>query len=179
MKLVLNKKQPAFSLLETIVVLFIVAVGLVSILSLTVDSLRAQNLNRSNLVAYNLAIEGIELVKNIRDTNFILNSSTTPVFWNKNIEGSVAGMRYKVDYANYTPVNVSNISECRLQLTTGADPNFYIHQAGLPDSAYSRMITVTSADSDPASSTVSSLVEWLDGGQTYQLELTTMLYDWE
>lgn len=168
------KNIRAFSLLETIAVLFIVSIGLVSILSVTVDSVRAQNLNKNSLVAYHLAEEGLELVKNVRDTNFIQNSTTTPVAWNRYIEAG----KYRLDFANFQPVAVADISEARLQISNDeeANPGFYIHNVSFPDSMFSRMVTITS--STTASSTVSSLVEWMDQGQTYQVELKSILYDW-
>lgn len=171
----LNKNNKlAFSLLETIVVLFIVSVGLVSILSLTVDSVRAQNLNKNSFVAYRLAQEGLELIKNVRDSNFIQNSSTTPVAWNLGIEGTATSTKYKVDYVSTTPIIITGMSDARLRLDTN---NFYLHNDIYPNSIFSRLISIT-AGGGAASSTVSSLVEWLDQGQTYQVELTSILYDW-
>lgn len=177
MKHLNQKNKSAFSLLETIVVLFIVSIGLVSILSLTVDSVRAQNLNKNSLLAYHLAEEGLELIKNVRDTNFIQNTTSSPIAWNRYIDGVSPNNKYRVDYANFQPVLVSGISEAKLQLSAGANPGFYLHDGTSPDSMFSRMITVDSAGT--ASSTVSSLVEWVDQGQTYQVELKTIIYDWE
>jgi len=172
-----NHNKLAFSLLETVVVLFIVSVGLVSILSLTVDSVRAQNLNKNSLVAYRLAQEGLELIKNVRDSNFIQNSSSTPVAWDQYIEGSVDGTNYRVDYATFQPATTTNISTAKLQLATTTDPGFYLHNSSCPDSIFSRLITITSATA--ASSTVTSLVQWFDQGQSYQVELTSIIYDWD
>lgn len=166
------KNKLAFSLLETIVVLFIISIGLVSILSLTVDSTRAQNLNKNSLVAYNLAAEGLELIKNVRDTNFIQNSTSTPISWDRYIEEGT----YRTDWANFQPVSVSNISEAKLQLSTGTYTNLYWHKAGDQDSIFSRLITTKYTS--VSSLQVSSLVEWTDQGQTYQVELKSMLYDW-
>ncbi|OIO07544.1 hypothetical protein COX68_03360 [Candidatus Falkowbacteria bacterium CG_4_10_14_0_2_um_filter_41_15] len=163
----------AFSLLETIVVLFIVSIGLVSILSLTVDSVRAQNLNKNSLVAYRLAQEGLELIKNARDSNFIQNSSSTPVVWNLGIEGVPGSDKYKVDYVSSTPEVIAGMAEARLRLDAA---DFYLHNDAYPNSIFSRMITITPGGA--ASSTVVSLVEWLDQGQTYQVELKSILYDW-
>ncbi|PIT94453.1 hypothetical protein COT98_03570 [Candidatus Falkowbacteria bacterium CG10_big_fil_rev_8_21_14_0_10_39_9] len=178
MKLINNSKdKSAFSLLETVVVLFIVSIGLVSILSVTVDSVRAQNLNKNSLVAYHLAEEGLELVKNVRDTNFIQNTTSTPIAWNRYIEGESGSNKYRVDYATFEPVVVSNIAEAKLQLSAGANPGFYLHNTSSPDSMFSRMITIDPINA--SSSAITSLVEWMDQGQTYQVELNSILYGWK
>jgi len=173
MKRLSSRNKTAFSLLETIVVLFIVSVGLVSILSVTVDSMRAQNLNKNSLVAYNLAREGLDLIKNVRDTNYIQNTTSTPVAWNRYLGNG----KYRVDMANFEPVAVGGISEAKLQIVNDEpDAGFYEHNGAYPDSIFSRMITIESTDA--ASSTIDSLVEWTDQGQTYQVELSSILYDW-
>ncbi len=172
-----KKNKSAFSLLETVVVLFIVSIGLVSILSVTVDSMRAQNLNKNSLVAYHLAEEGLELVKNVRDTNFIQNTTSTPVAWNHYIEGESGANKYRVDYATFEPTVIPDITEAKLQLSTGANPGFYLHSTSSPDSIFSRMITIDPINA--SSSALTSLVEWVDQGQTYQVELNSILYGWK
>ncbi|HNX11195.1 MAG TPA: type II secretion system protein [bacterium] len=170
--------QPAFSLLETIVVLFIVTVGLLGVLTLVVNSQKTKTLNKNALVAQYLAQEGMELIRNVRDTNWLENTTSTPVAWNRYIEGSPTGSNYRVDYLTFQPTAVTDISSAKLQLATGTDLNFYLHATGSPDSIFSRLVTITAASSTAPSSTVSVLVEWLDQGQTYSYTLDSLLYDW-
>jgi type II secretory pathway pseudopilin PulG len=177
MKYLKRTNGSAFSLLETVVVLFIVSVGLVSILTVTVDSVRSQNLNKNSLVAYHLAAEGLELIKNVRDTNFIQDSTTTPIAWNRYIEGSSGGTTYRVDYATFQPATTSGMATARLQLATGTDAGLYLHDSSYSDSIFGRLITITT--NSTSSAIVSSLVEWLDRGQTYQAELKSIIYDWD
>lgn len=176
MSLLKLKNKPAFSLLETVVVLFVISIGLVSILSVTVDSTRAQNLNKNSLVAARLAEEGLELVKNVRDTNFIQNTTSTPISWDRYISGTPGGANYRVDYSVFQPATTTSINTAKLQISEGPDSGFYVHNEAYPDSMFSRLITITA--SGTASSTVSSLVQWIDQGQTYQVELKSILYDW-
>jgi len=172
------KKQSAFSLLETVVVLFIVSVGLLGVLTLVVNSQKTRTLNKNALVAQYLAREGIELIRNVRDTNWLESTSSAPIAWNRYIEGSPSGINYRVSYDNFIPEPITDISEAKLQFSTGTDSNFYTHATGSPDSMFSRMVTITAADSAAPSSTVSVLVQWLDQGQTYSYTLDTLLYDW-
>jgi Tfp pilus assembly protein PilV len=158
--------------------LFVVSVGLLGVLTLVVNSQKAKTISKNALTAQYLAQEGMELVRNVRDTNWLENSNSNPVDWNRYITGSPSGEKYRVDYSVFQPTPISNISEAKLQISTGTDPNFYIHATGAPDSIFSRMITITAATTTSPSSSVSVLVQWLDQGQTYSYVLKSLLYDW-
>jgi prepilin-type N-terminal cleavage/methylation domain-containing protein len=164
------KSQPAFTLLETIIVLFVVAIGMTAVLSLTVSSLRISTNNRNTLVAYHLAEEGIELIQNVRDSNWLGGYA-----FDQSISdaSTVLGTGYVVDYANFTPVATANMSLAKIQ---NASPSLmYLHNSGVPDSIFSRLITIYETSS---AITISSVVEWKDRGGTYQVELDKNIYDW-
>lgn len=59
------------TLIEVIIALMVVAVGLVGALSLATSNVRNQGIGLSRLIAINSAREGIELVRNIRDSNWL------------------------------------------------------------------------------------------------------------
>ena len=65
-----NQNISAFTLLEVIVVLAIVSLSLLGTLSLIIQNIQVQGLNRKSLVAYQLAQEGLELIRNTRDANW-------------------------------------------------------------------------------------------------------------
>ncbi|MEI7452080.1 MAG: prepilin-type N-terminal cleavage/methylation domain-containing protein [Candidatus Falkowbacteria bacterium] len=165
-----KKNLPAFSLLEVIVVLIIVSVGLVGVVNLMAASLRTQNSNRDTLVAYDLAQEGLELIRNVRDTNWRNGAA-----WNQYITGDVNGTKYKVDFAHFQPQSVAGIDETLLQFSSTT--NQYLYDASSTDTIFHRLITITANGS--VSSTVTCLVEWNDRGDTRRFELQTELYDWK
>lgn len=167
--------KTGFSLIETIVVLFIVSVGLLAVLSLSIESAKSQSLNKNALVAAGLAQEGIELIRNVRDTNWRENSSSTPVAWNRYIEGSLIGEKYKIDYNTFIPTSTSSIDSAILYDSAG----FYSHDTSSQPTIFKRMITIYATSSSASSSTIKSLVEWSDKGRSNKLELETILYDWK
>jgi type II secretory pathway pseudopilin PulG len=177
MRFKFRKNKLAFTLLETVVILGIVGVGLAGVLNLLLNSLRTQNLNRNTLVAYNLAQEGLELIRNVRDTNFLASSSTP---WNQSIEGSPEGSSYRVSYQHFTP-EPSTFIESQLQMFLDGDNQyFYVYDTSSPiNSIFYRLITITADSAESPSSTVSCLVQWQERGRTYQYKLETMLYDWK
>ncbi|MBI2636905.1 MAG: hypothetical protein HYW81_01805, partial [Parcubacteria group bacterium] len=64
--------QQGQGLLETIVALGIIVSGVVGMLNLTISNQTATEDSSERLVATNLAREGVEVVRNIRDSNWLL-----------------------------------------------------------------------------------------------------------
>lgn len=75
-------KNKAESLLEVIVSIFVVSVGAAVATSLIVTSLQSNSFSRDNLIALNLAQEGIEAVRLVRDTNWLKYSFDKDNCWN-------------------------------------------------------------------------------------------------
>ncbi len=65
------KDRSGQTLVELIAAAFVLAVGLVGVLALTTANVRNQTIGTIRLTASQLAREGVELARNIRDTNWI------------------------------------------------------------------------------------------------------------
>lgn len=65
------KNNNAQSLVETVVAVAIIMIGVVSTLTLAFATVRAGTESEARVIAVNLAREGIEVVKNIRDSNWL------------------------------------------------------------------------------------------------------------
>ncbi|MBI4272696.1 prepilin-type N-terminal cleavage/methylation domain-containing protein [Candidatus Uhrbacteria bacterium] len=65
------KDRSGQTLIELIAAAFVLAVGLVGVLALTTANVRNQTIGNIRLVGSQLAREGVELARNIRDTNWI------------------------------------------------------------------------------------------------------------
>lgn len=59
-----------FSIIEVMVGIFIFSMGLLAVYAVLQSSVNANSYNRNALVASNIARENIELLRNIRDTNY-------------------------------------------------------------------------------------------------------------
>lgn len=66
-----SKIKNAFSLIEALVAISILMIGILSAFILVIRTLANTPHVQSRLIASNLAQEGVELVRQIRDTNFI------------------------------------------------------------------------------------------------------------
>lgn len=72
------RDQKSFTLLETIVAIYVLLTGIVGVMSLSQQNLQSVSVFRNQLIAANLAQEGIELVRNQRDTNYLRCLSGMP-----------------------------------------------------------------------------------------------------
>lgn len=96
MKNFFQKNQKGFSILETVVALAIITVGILGVLSLFTQTIRSGELSINQEIAINLAQEGIEVIRNKRDSNWLIQTEPeTP--WNEGID--IAG-HYKVNFSN-------------------------------------------------------------------------------
>lgn len=164
-----SKTRNAFSLIEIMIVLFIVSLGLVGILSLIVQSIQSSDYNKKNLIAYQLSQEGIELVRRYRDSN-----------WKKDFDFDY-GLDLEVDvkrsfcfdYNDSEPVLSSK--PCDLNLD---DNDFYVHEVVGPSSGYSRIINIELLNEGEAMRVVSEVFfsDRADSESSYATE--TLLYDW-
>ncbi|MGL5830761.1 MAG: type IV pilus modification PilV family protein [Candidatus Altimarinota bacterium] len=77
-----RKKSKAETLLEVMIAVFVVALGSATASSLIVQSLLSNQYNKDSLQALNLAQEGLEMMRVVRNTNWMKFSADTDNCWN-------------------------------------------------------------------------------------------------
>ncbi|MDA3803025.1 MAG: prepilin-type N-terminal cleavage/methylation domain-containing protein [Patescibacteria group bacterium] len=163
------KLKSGFTLIEIIVVLFIISLALLGILSLITQSIRAQNYNKKVIIANQLSQEGIELIRRVRDNNW----NNGDPFYTNLAEAIEERKTYIMDYDDSLPTTLVSADDSKLQVN---DSGFFIHNIIYEDSAYSREIEVELIDNYRLR--VISSVYWtsMGGEQDYQIE--ALLYNW-
>ena len=90
-----NNSKKAFSIIEVLLGIFVFALWMVAIFGIISSTVNINDYNKNYIIASNLASEQLELVKNIRDSNYVkiqkynqLNPATTNYdnifeYWNK------------------------------------------------------------------------------------------------
>lgn len=76
------KKYRGESIIETIITIGIIVVSLVGIMSLFLGTIKLNQSIRERVIAINLAREGMEAVRYIRDTNWLIYSNNRRICWN-------------------------------------------------------------------------------------------------
>lgn len=164
--------QVGFSLLEIVAVIFVITLGLVGVLSLTLQNIQAQRVNTRTLVASQLAQEGLELVRNVRDNNFL-----DEVWFSHGLVAQDDSGNVTV-YFNGADVVVSpasGIDDNAAKLMIDGD-GFYVHSNG--DYSGFNRIVVLENDFAGEYTNASSIVQWKDRGRTQQYVVDTVFYDW-
>lgn len=165
-----NKKdKPAFTLIEVITVLLVISLGMVGTLSLISQNIRSQSINEKTIIAYQLAQEGVELIRNIRDTNINNGDDWLGVL---GTDGD-----YIMDYTDSVPLRWSSEPT---ELQIDANGMYRYNVTGGADSGFSRIINIMAAPADEHKDyiTVTANVSWKDHGKDYTYSLEAQLYDW-
>ncbi|HTW96998.1 MAG TPA: hypothetical protein VMD74_05070, partial [Candidatus Methylomirabilis sp.] len=163
-----------FTLLEIIVVVFIISLGLLAIVSLVTQNIQVEFINKNMLVASQLSQEGLELVRNKRDVNWLRKDdwqtgTTTTTNFNILQDGT-----YTIDYTGTINSAPNSINDPAAQLYLNGS-GFYNHTSGSP-TPFSRLIIASNIGT--ASTSITCLVQWKRGTNTYNFAAETALYNW-
>ncbi len=163
-----QKKYLGFSIIEIMAVVFIVTIGMVGMMTLIYQSIKIQRFNRHTLIAYQLAQEGIELVRVVRDSNWIPAPE-------EDFDDLLPYGSYCLDYEN---VLLTAVAEpCPLYINN----DFYSHNSIGELSLYKRQIIISPiADiNNNQGVRVVSEISWEDaGGSEFSYQAETKLYNW-
>ncbi len=153
-------KNKGFTLLEMIMAVFVIMVGIVGVYGVFSRLISQSSLNSSRLVAVYLAQEGVELVRNIRDGNWLEPGGTA---W----DAGLADGEYIIDYDD---AYLKSFEDEVLNLDTN---NFYSYDLITKPTKFKRKITITKMTVDELKVFVK--VEWPEGSVIIQEHL----YDWK
>lgn len=169
-----------FSLLESMVAITILLVAVVGPLSTIGNSLSQIYIARDQMVAINLAQEGIEAVRQIRDSNMIKGwnlGDTTTNPWNATIDST--DKFYTIDVSS-DPL----LRDCSPCSTSSASVPFlkqdsegrYGGATGI-DSRFRRVLKAESVDGSPNEIKITSTVFWkTSGGTEKRIDVTESLF---
>ena len=151
-----------FTLFETIVAIGLILVGLVAALALITSSLFYASNIQDRLIAANLAAEGIEIVRNIRDGNWLRE-----VPWNSGLADG--------DYqAAYDSTALSGYSG--QPFLFDSTTNLYNYISGAT-TLYVRKISITSISANEIK--VVSTVTWQSRRASYNSSAEDRLLNWK
>lgn len=169
-------KGKGFTIMEVLIVVFIVEMGLIGVLSLIIQNIQAQYVNRNTLIASQLAQEGIELVRNIRDNNWKNELSWKYGAGTGTNSDIIQDSAYSIDYLGI--LNTVDVDDPKAKLYIDGN-GYYRHyeNPGLATpSVFSRLINISNETDDSIG--VSCLVQWKEKTKTKQYMADTILYNW-
>jgi Tfp pilus assembly protein PilV len=193
-----SKIQSGQSLIEMIIAIAIILTGLIGALALTISNLSGLQESSTRVVASNLAREGIDAARNVRDTNWLKNLVwDTGLFSGSDFTAiAVFNPTSNSWQLNFNPNSVSDAAAKLYRQTS----NLYIQDVAPPggtETLYSRLITLDpicfnsttkvetiSGGSCGAGETktgirVKSEVAWTESGRPHLITLENRLYNWK
>lgn len=155
-----------FTILEIIVAIFVITIGVLAAYTATQQIISYTYRASSRLTAAYLAKEGIEIVRNIRDTNW-LNFAAS---WDDGLTACTAGCE-----ADYTTQSLAG-GYAGDFLNIDAN-GFYSYQTTTSPTKFTRKIIIIPDGSDKLE--VSVEVQWKEKGINYgPIIVRETLYDW-
>ena len=156
--------KKGFTLMEVIVAVGIVTSVLVFTIALINFSVSGIRLNKSKIIAFGLAQEGEEIVRNIRDNNW-LNHKRAVSNWRDGLaDGDYIG--------RYDSQALSGFSSVPLKLDSNG---FYQYNNGT-NTIFYRKITLARVDDNQMKATVQ--ITWQEKGANQSLNVESRLYNW-
>ncbi len=174
-----------FTLIEAIVAIGVISVGFVGALVILSKSASQAGFLRERIIASHLAAEGIEVIRNIRDTNWLKLSQ--PDWLSGLIEPKDAPVDTNVTgIVNYNSGSVTiEADSSRWCLSYGLDNGFYKYKHSYPcNTVFKRHIVLTKKSEIISGQSISflevqSIVDWQEKGLTKTIQVIDHLYDWK
>jgi putative endonuclease len=161
------KSGGGFTLIETITAIFILITGILALSSLISYFVSTSSISSQRLIAIYLTQEGIEIVRNLRDTNLLSGRS-----WNYGLTSCSSGC-YNFDYRSQS---IPDNNNCSGKNFLNLINNFYQCSDFSPINLQ-RKVTITQI-SNPEGLDVKVEVSWKERGRSHSLYNQTKLYNW-
>jgi len=154
--------ETGFTLLEVMIAISFITVGIGGAFAVIQKNFTIISVAGSQLTAAYLAQEGVEIVKNIRDTNWIKKNN-----WDQGID-------IESDYeADYDDISLTAYNGEYLNLN---EQGLYGYSPGTA-TKFKRKITITDKTADSLKITVK--VIWEEKGREHNFKVQTLLYNWK
>jgi prepilin-type N-terminal cleavage/methylation domain-containing protein len=154
--------KQGFTLLEVLISLTIITVGVVGVFALVQQTISLLPVSEQRLAASYLVQEGMEIVRNLRDTNIVKGEA-----WDFGLTGCAAGCE-----ADYLSSSLTAWGAGRYLLDNGT---FYNYSSGTA-TLYQRKITIDSSVTDVLKITIE--VSWQEKTRSHSIRTREDIYNW-
>ena len=160
-----RNKNKGYFLIELIIAISVLTIGFMGFLTLVSRSISTNRVISDYLTANYLAAEGIELIKNVIDTNYLRGN----LWYDDGVGGQLIG-DYEMDYNDGIPKSLSGGF-----LLYDSTNYFYNYDIG---SATPFKRTITISYPNIGQMKVKSKVEWASRGGIKEIYLEDYFFDW-
>jgi prepilin-type N-terminal cleavage/methylation domain-containing protein len=194
----LRKKSAGFTLIETMVAVFILTLALTGLLSLNSNSIFAARYARNEISANYLTQEAADGIRNDRDTTAFLGGDWNAFLTKYGPGNSTCFDKNKGCYIDFTDRSSGQtpvVAKCNVQQDFGASQcpsfnyddtatynSFYTYQqpssGTYPKSNFKRQVIMSLNAANPDELDVMINVEWLNGSLVHAQSLQTSIFRW-
>ncbi|MFA6255506.1 MAG: type II secretion system protein [Patescibacteria group bacterium] len=185
----LTNSHKGQSLMEMIAAIAILLIVVTAILALTISNIVGQKESEFQVLANNLAREGIEAVRDIRDSNWLGGQA-----WDTGLQSGEAIVDF-IKAENHWQLDSTSCSGNDLLYFDPAS-GFYSHDSDGQNSSFSRCLDLSSicldsdgneyivadnacnSDDQKIGLKVEAKVTWLERGKHREVQLDDLIYDW-
>ncbi len=170
-----------FTLVETLVAVSIFTMSILGLMSVLASGISNTNYAKEKIIASYLAQEGIEYIRNMRDTEVLYGSGNGNARWNKfksdlnscnNDTDHACGLKKPLPFGIFQ-CSASIVNEkCNLYMNDGGYDNI----SSGADSGFVRKIWLTTSGGDEVK--IYSEVEWTQGSGNYSITFSENLFNW-
>ncbi len=154
----MNSKSKAFTLIEVMVAISVMLIGIVGLYALVPKVVSITGANNNKFTASQLAREGIEIVRNIRDTNWLEGEN-----WQEGLDSGNWRAQYDKEF-------LLSFSDEPLKINGNG---FYNYESG-ETTKFKRKLSLSYPEADVLNIKVQ--VIWSGEGSPFEVEEN--LYDW-
>lgn len=160
-----------FTIIELVVAIFLVTVGTGAAMAVIQSTIGFSAITSGQLTASYLAQEGIEIIRNQRDNNWLAQRENPGLAWDN---GITAAIDYRLDYRSRSFPDAG----CALGADNYLkyDGSFYNCLSGA-ETQFKRKITIIKPGADEMA--VSVQVSWSERGREHQVTAQTKLRNWK
>lgn len=183
--------QKGQTLLETVLAVGVILIGLVSLIALFTATNIAGRQSTKQVVAANLAREGIEVARHLRDSNWLAIEDGDAVAWADGLYTSMDPTSIPIFDTVGFAWSLSLLAEDFVNICPGGHACSRIYQdnegrylqfegvpkVGYQETDYSRLITITPISNEELE--VVCEVQWEEQDQIHSYQLIEHIYDWK
>ena len=181
-----------FTLVETLAAITLITIAIVAPMALTVQSLESAYYARDQITASNLAQEGLEAIRSVRDGNILSiaeGNAVTTLFQNImpacSVSCYVDATAFKTPPTDLSPVITACSGTCPVLRTNTTNPSvqLYGYVGTWTPTIFTRSITATVVRNDGGGNAqelrITVTVGWKTAAyKSEQIQLSENLYDW-
>ncbi|MBP9711766.1 MAG: type II secretion system protein [Candidatus Pacebacteria bacterium] len=175
----LHSTQQGFTLVETLVAISIFTLSILSLMVILTKSIADTNYAKKKLVAGYLAQEGIEYIRNMRDT-YVVSSATGQIGWDafnallvSSACNTASGCYFNDAFSDYSTAVVACSNQGCPEILYESGQGRYGYTGS--NSGYVRKITATISTNQTK---IFSTVTWVQNSGTYSTTLAETVFNW-